>query len=279
MQKRFLCIWLLLILSSCAGIDKILAPAKEERDPSKPDITLEEDEKPEESDTIPDAELKVKKNFYYGEKTKKAFTAFKDRNTQDFRLFNVLPEPTEVDKYVRQIFYHDVENDAVRAVEGKGQTLNRVLHGPYERTVNDIVVEKGNFYYGTKHETWLYQRMDSTLYEKEHYVKGWLRDSKITYYDEDSKTKVKEIIPYQYGKKEGFYYRFFESGGVAVFGEYVFDHKVGVWIEYHEIPGVVVQKRQIQYPANFYDWTFEPFIRREWNRNSQTIYVSPKVSQ
>lgn len=260
------------------GIDKILAPSKEDQDPNKPNISLEDD-RPEIADTIPDVDLKVKKNFYYGEKTKKSSTAFNDRNKVEYRLFNILPEPIKVDNYVKEIFYHDPQRNAVVRVEGKGQMLSRVLHGPYERTVNDIVLEKGNFYYGMKHETWLYQRLDSTLYDKEHYIKGWLRDSKITYYDEDSKTKVKEVIPFQYGKKEGYYYRFFESGNVAVFGEYVFDQKVGVWIEYHNIPGVVVQKRQIQYPANFYDWEFEPYIRREWNRNSQTIYVSPKVRQ
>ncbi|MEC7755118.1 MULTISPECIES: hypothetical protein [Roseivirga] len=276
MLKKLLLLGLIAAVSACGGINQVLAPAKEEVDPDKPNITLE-DEKSAREDSIPDAELKVKKNFFFGEKTKKAFTAYRDRNTEDYRLFNVLPEPIQVDRYVQEIFYHNTERDAVTKVQGRGQTLARVLHGPYERLVNDVVVEKGQFIYGMKHGTWLYQRKDSTLYDKEHYVKGWLRDAKITYYDEDTKTKVKEVIPYQYGKKEGFYYLFFESGNIAVKGQYVFDQKVGVWEEFHNIPGVVVQKRQIQYPSNFYDWDFEPYIMREWNRNSQTVYVSPKI--
>lgn len=278
MQKRFLLFGLIWLMTACAGVDQIFAPVEEEKDPDKPDITLE-DEQETETDTIPDAELRVKRNVFYGEKTKKAFTSFTNRNTEDYKLFYVLPEPIQVDSYVRQIFYHDTENNAIRAVEGKGQTLDRVLHGPYERIINDIVVEKGDFYYGTKHSTWLYQRMDSTLYEKEHYNKGWLADSKITYYDEGQKTRIKEVIPYRYGKKEGPYYLFYPSGNVAVAGQYTFDQKVGVWTEYHDIPGIVARKRQLQYPKNFYDWDFEPFIMREWDRNSGTIYVSPKAGQ
>ncbi|MBO6493978.1 MAG: hypothetical protein JJ978_00300 [Roseivirga sp.] len=278
MQKRFLLFGLIVLLTSCGGVDQIFAPVEKEKDPTKPDITLE-DEKPQETDTIPDAEERIKRNVFYGEKTKKAHTSIIERNTTDYRLFYVLPEPVAAAPYVRKVFYHDAKNNTIRSAEGKGQVLDRVLHGPYERIVNDVVIEKGDFYYGTKHGTWLYQRMDSTLYEKEHYTKGWFTDSQITYYDEDQKTKMKEVIPFQYGKKEGTYYRFYESGNIAVTGEYVFDKKVGVWIEYHDVPGVVVQKRWLQYPKVFYDWDFEPYIVREWNKNSQTIYNSPKTGQ
>ncbi len=277
-MKNYIIVLLLILVSSCGGIDQILAPTEKEIDPSKPDITLE-DEKPEISDSIPDADLKVKKNFYYGEYTRKRFTSFRDRNSEDYRLFNVLREPVKVDDYVRDIFYYDTRNDVIARTQGRGQTIEEVLHGPYERIVNDITIEKGNFIFGMKHETWLYQRMDSTLFDKEHYNKGWLRDAVITYYDEDTKTKVKEVIPYQYGKKEGIYYRFFEHGGVAVTGEFFYDYKVGVWTEYHNFPGTVVRKREIQYPSQFYNWDFEPYIRREWNRNSQTVYVSNKRAQ
>ena len=278
MQKRFLLFGLMILLTACGGVDQIFAPAEKEVDPSKPDITLE-DEEPQETDSIPDAEEKVKRNVFYGEKTKKSFTSRTDRNTEDFQLFYYLPEPEAAAPYVRKVFYHDPQSNSIRSVVGKGQMLERVLHGPYERLVNDIVVEKGDFYYGTKHGTWLYQRMDSTLYEKEHYVKGWLADSKITYYDEGEKTKIREVIPYRYGKKEGEYFLFFESGDVAVTGRYFYDRKVGVWQEYYDMPGTVVQKRMIQYPKFFYEWDFKPYIMREWNRNSQTVYVSPKLGQ
>lgn len=267
------------LLVACSGIQKIIAPDKGlvRDDENKPNISLEDEEA--ENDTIPDAELKVKKNEYYGEKTRKAFTRADSRTTVDYRLFNVLREPYQVDEYVREIFYHDIEREAVVAVQGKGQTLDRVLHGPYQRTIDDVVVAEGMFYYGMKHETWLYQRKDSTLYDKEHYNKGWLRDSEITYYDESAKTKIKEVIPYQFGKKEGYYYRFYPSGNLAVRGLYENDYKVGIWEEFYDLPGLRGIKKEIQYAERFYEWDFEPFVRREWNRNYVEVYTSPRLNQ
>ena len=83
MQKKVLLFGLIIMLTACGGVDQIFAPVEKEVDPSKPDITLE-DEKPEENDTIPDAEEKIKRNVFYGEKTKKSFTSRTDRNNEDF---------------------------------------------------------------------------------------------------------------------------------------------------------------------------------------------------
>jgi len=230
-------------------------------------------------DTIPDAELKKKKNFYFGERTRKAYTRIDGSTNVTFEIFNVLRESAKVDNYVRKIFYHDYKEGQILNVEGRGQTLNRLLHGPYKKTVDDIVVAEGMYFYGTKHGTWMYQRTDSTLYAKEHFHKGWFKDSKITYYDDVGKTKIKEVIPYQYGKKEGGYYLFFESGNIAVRGNYIFDKKVGVWEEFHNLPGVVRYKKQIQYPPQFYLKKFEPFVMNEWNRNSTLVYKANVENQ
>lgn len=238
----------------------------------KPDIRF----KKAEVDTIPDAELKKKKNYYFGVRTRKSFTRIVAQTSLTFETFNVLREPAKVDKYVRKVFYHDAKKGQILNAEGRGQTLNRLLHGPYKKTVNDIVVVEGMYFYGAKHGTWMYQRSDSTLYAKEHFHKGWFKDSKITYYDEVGKTKVKEVIPYQYGKKEGEYYLFFESGNVAVRGNYEFNKKVGVWDEFHNLPGVVRYKKQVQYPPQFYLKGFQPFVMNERNRNSTVVYKTIK---
>ncbi|MFY0594024.1 toxin-antitoxin system YwqK family antitoxin [Roseivirga sp.] len=230
-------------------------------------------------DTIPDAELKKKRNFYFGERTRKAFTRIDGQTNTTFEIFNVLREPAKVDSYVRKIYYHDAKKGQIITKEGRGQTLNRLLHGPYKKTVDDIVVAEGMYFYGAKHGTWLYQKRDSSLYAKEHFHKGWFKDSKITYYDEDRKTKIKEVIPYQYGKKEGEYYLFFESGNVAVRGNYVFDKKVGLWDEFHNLPGVVRYKKQIQYPEQFYLKNVKPYVKIEWNRNSTVVYRSDDQNQ
>lgn len=238
----------------------------------KPDIRFKKDQ----VDTIPDAELKKKKNYYFGVRTKKAFTRIDAQTSLTFETFNILREPAKVDNYVRKIFYHDYKKGQILTAEGRGQSLNRVLHGPYKKTVDDIVVAEGMYFYGAKHGTWMYQRTDSTLYAKEHFHKGWFKDSKITYYDEVGKTKIKEVIPIQYGKREGEYYLFFESGNVAVRGNYEFDKKVGVWDEFHNLPGVVRYKKRIQYPPQFYLKDYQPFVMDEWNRNSTSVYKAEK---
>lgn len=242
-----------------------------ELDEDAPDISMEE----EVTDTLEAVPLKTKKNFYYGEKTRKAYTS---PNSSTYELFNTLREPVRVDNYVREIYYHDRQGDRIVAVVGKGQVLENVLHGPYEKEINEVIVEKGMFYKGMKHETWLIQNRDSSLADKVHYHMGWLRDSKLTYYDEATKKKLKEVIPFRYGKKEGAYYRFFENGKLAVRGNYYFDQKVGVWEEFYNI-AVTAIKREIQFRPQFYMKEFEPYIRREWNEGARLLYESPRMGQ
>lgn len=275
MRKPFLLLTMLLCLLSLASAQTEKKKTKEKEATDKPDIRF----KKVDVDTMPDADLKKKRNFYYGERTKKGFTRKDGRTSVTFELFNVLREPVKVDNYVRRIYYHDARKGEIVAVTGRGQTLERVLHGPYKRTVDENVVEEGMYHYGAKHETWMYQKTDSTLYDKRHYTKGWFRDSEIIYYDEDQKTKIKEVIPYQYGKKEGEYYLFFPTGNIAVRGNYEFDKKVGVWEEFHNIPGVARIKKEIQYPPQFYLKNFNSYVRKEWNRNATPVYVAPPKNQ
>lgn len=273
MRKAFfLLILLSLIPSGIFGQEKKdKKNSKEEIE--KPDIRYRK----KKEDSVADAKLKKKKNFYFGEKTRKAFTRKNTGNALTFELFNVLRQPKQADKYVRRIYYHDKRERKVVSVKGRGQVINRLLHGPYQKTVDDVVVEEGMYYYGMKHGTWMYQKTDSILYEKVHYNKGWLQDSEITYYDEATKTRIKEVMPYRYGKREGEYFLFFQSGHVAVRGFYVFNRKVGIWEEYHNLPGINRIKKQIQYPPKFHFKHFKPYIRKEWNRNAKPTYTSTQI--
>lgn len=276
MRKAFLFLTLLSIISFGAlAQNKKDKKSKKKDEVEKPDIRFKKDD----ADTIADAELKKKKNFYFGEKTRKYHTRKDSRTAITFEIFNILRESQKVDRYVRRVYYHDTQRGQIVGVTGRGQTLDRVLHGPYEKTINDVVVEQGMYYYGMKHGIWMYQKRDSTLYEKYHFNKGWYRDSKITYYDEATKTKIKEVIPYRYGKREGEYLLFFESGNIAVRGLYEFDRKVGVWEEYHNIPGIVRIKKEVQYPPQFHLKNFKPFVRKEWNRNATPTYISDRIGQ
>lgn len=270
-MKHSALLLLLLLFAACASVPDFMGLNQPEVDENAPDISYEE----EVTDTLPDVDLKQKKNFYYGESTRKAFT---QPNGSTYELFNTLKEPVQVDNYVQEIYYHDRKGGRIVKVVGKGQVLENVLHGPYTKEINETIVEKGMFYKGMKHEIWMIQNRDSTLSDKVHYHMGWYRDSELSFYDEATKAKLKEVIPFRYGKKEGTYYRFFENGKIAVRGNYYFDKKVGVWEEYYNM-GFTAVKREIQFKPQFYMKEFEPYIRREWSRAAEMIYESPRLGQ
>ena len=270
-MKRLQLFFLIIFVSACASVPDFMGLKQQERDEDAPDISYEE----EESDTLEDVDLKQKKNYYYGEQTRKRYTT---PSSSSYELFNVLREPVQVDNYVREIHYHDQKGGRIVKVVGKGQVLENVLHGPYTKEVNEVIVEKGMFFHGMKHEIWMEQNRDSTLADKIHYHMGWFRDSEITFYDEATKKKIKEVIPMRYGKKEGTYYRFFENGKIAVRGQYFYDQKVGVWEEFHNA-SITAVKREIQFRPQFYMKDFEPYIRKEWTVNAQVLYESERLSQ
>jgi len=144
-----------------------------------------------------------------------------------------------------------------------------ILHGPYKRYVGEQLVEEGIFYKGTKNGRWTTYDGKDMLTDKRKYYQGWPKDSKVRYYDE-KQTKLKEVIPIVYGKKEGTYYYFHENGEVAVKGEYKEDVKVGKWTEYY--PFMSRRKKEIQYPAGPYDTSYLPFISKEWDKNNKLVY-------
>ena len=84
------------------------------------------------------------------------------------------------------------------------------------------------------------------------------------------KKKLKEIIPIQYGEKDGYYYAFHKNGNLAVKGEYLFDEKIGIWSEYFSDKGK--KKREISFPKEPFEENYLPVITKEWNINGKLIY-------
>jgi antitoxin component YwqK of YwqJK toxin-antitoxin module len=134
-----------------------------------------------------------------------------------------------------------------------------------------VVVEEGIFYIGTKHGRWIRKTPDDILIDKEKYYKGWPKESLVRYYDPNTRTKIKEIIPVEYGLREGNYYYFFEDGSVAVTGEYRYGFKVGKWTSYFENRRGR-RKREIQYRKDPHDDDFKPYILKEWASSGKVIY-------
>jgi antitoxin component YwqK of YwqJK toxin-antitoxin module len=113
-----------------------------------------------------------------------------------------------------------------------------------------------------------YER-DSTLKDKAKFYRGWPSESTISYYDPLERKKIKEIVPIEFGNKEGFYYMFHENGLVAVTGEYKWDRKVGNWVEYYPNGK---RKKLITYSRDPFDKEMRPFIKTEWSDKGKEIY-------
>jgi antitoxin component YwqK of YwqJK toxin-antitoxin module len=130
------------------------------------------------------------------------------------------------------------------------------------------VLEEGIFFKGTKHGRWVRKDKDNILLDKEKYYKGWPRESMVSYYDRERK-KIKEIIPIEYGEKEGNYFYFHENGQVAVAGEFHWDAPVNEWVEYYPNG---FRKKIIRYDEDPFDQIFRPFTLKEWDPRGKVVY-------
>lgn len=212
---------------------------------------------------------KVKKKVYYGVKTRKAFTRKGFGEKLTLELFYVLKKWKDPDPYIRDIYWYDTRRQGIRVGGKIDKKYGLILHGPYQKKQGEQILEEGIFYFGVKHGRWVKMDKNDLLIDKEKYYKGWPKESLVTYYDKE-RTKIKEIIPVEYGEKEGNYYYFFENGFIAVQGEYHFNNKVGKWIEFHY--NTKRRKKIVQYPKNPYDVDTSPYTWREYNKKGKIVY-------
>lgn len=215
---------------------------------------------------------KRKKNVFYGLKTKKGYTKSGFGNNVTIEMFHYLKDYKDPDPYVRDIYWYDFKDRRIRVGGKFDEKTAGILHGPYKVIRDEQVVEEGIFYIGTKHGRWTkYGKMYDyyILTDKTKYYKGWLKESRVSYYDKERK-KLKEVIPVEYGEQEGNYFYFHENGLVGVQGEYRNGAKVGKWVEYYEYRRR--RKREVQYGNDPYDDSFQPYIIKEWDQEGNLIY-------
>jgi antitoxin component YwqK of YwqJK toxin-antitoxin module len=218
---------------------------------------------------------KAKKNIWFGVKTQKTFTKRELRGQTYYEFFNYTIESRQPSPYIRDVYWYDSKD---RSVKTSGYTpgVGNLLHGPYERKVNEELVESGMFYYGTKHKTWMLFDDQNILQDKTHFEEGWPKEAKVSYFDQSSRT-IEQIIPVQYGLEEGNFFHFYDSKQVAVTGEYKFGEKVGLWTEYWDTKNTkAIRKREIQYQEEPYTSNFRPFIRAEWDKDGNLVYRTQK---
>lgn len=230
------------------------------------------EEKPEEAPK----KKKVKKKVFYGIKTKRGFTKRGVGNRITFEQFYYLKKAELPKTFVRDIYYYDFVRREVMRTSKYDPKKGVLLHGPYKRIQNQVVIEQGIYYKGTKHGRWMTYKNDSTLTDKAKYFRGWPKESLVSYYDPMERKKVKEITPIEFGEKEGFYYMFHENGLVAVMGEYKWDKKVGTWVEYYPSGK---RKKLITYSKDPFDKEAQPFVKTEWSDKGKEVYRNNKMSK
>ena len=213
---------------------------------------------------------KRKKNVFYGVKTRKFFTRTGAGERTTFESFHYLKEYEDPDPFVRDIYWFDFESRKIKKNRNINQKNGVILHGPYEKyRLDGTILETGIFYKGTKHGRWTRYDGKNILLDKKKYYKGWPKESIVSYYDTNRK-KLKEIIPVEYGRKEGNYYYFHDNGMVAVSGEYQNDERVKVWREYYKFRRR--KKKEVQFKSDPWDNEFQSHIIKEWNEKGDLIY-------
>lgn len=228
-----------------------------------------------EEEPVETKKKKVKKKVFYGIKTKKGFVRKGFGNRTTFETFYYIKKSEKPQTFVRDIYWYDYTRKEIRKTTTFDPTKGVLLHGPYEKRMGETVLQKGIFYKGTRHGRWLtYNGRDSVLTNKEKYYRGWPKESLVSYYDPMERKRMKEMIPIEFGEKEGFYYLFHENGQLAVQGEYKWDEKVGDWTEYYPNGK---RKKIIAYSKEPFEKDFKPYIKAEWNDKGKEIYRNNKM--
>jgi len=236
-------------------------------DTDKPFTLLELDEKTDEPIAV--KKKKPKKKTFYGIKTKKGFTRKGYSPNITIELFYYLKVSEKPNSFARDIWWYDFTRREIRKTDKFDPAKGVLLHGPYKKMQGEIVLEEGIFYKGMKHGRWMKFDKQDLLDDKEKYYKGWPKESLMTYYDPNERKKIKEIVPIEFGEREGYYYLFHENSQIAVVGEYHWNQKVNDWIEYYPSGK---KKKTISYPKEPFDKESHPFIRKEWNDKGKEIY-------
>ena len=218
---------------------------------------------------------KVKKRVYYGLKTKKGFTRKGEGERITYELFYYLKKSEKPQTFVRDIYWYDYTRREIRRTTTFDPAKGVLLHGPYVRRQGQVILEKGIFYKGLKHGRWMTYKRDSTLEDKARYYQGWPKESLVSYYDPSQRQKMKEMIPIEYGEKEGYYYFFHENGSLAIQGEFRWDERVGDWTEYYANGK---RKKIISYPKEPFDEKIRPYIKVEWNDKGKEVYRNNKMA-
>ncbi len=219
---------------------------------------------------------KTAKTEYEGLPMIKAYTKIGSGDRTVVEEFYVLKNYQAPSPYVREVFWYDLKGGRVSSSAIKEKEGIYLLHGPYKRYQNGELMEEGYYYAGTKDGRWEKYDAKFMLLDKTRWHHGFPADSRITYYD-STHTKIKEVIPIEYGKVKGQYLAFYENGLPAEEGKYENDQKVGRWTDYYPTTAVGRRRKRLtQYARDGWDTAFEPYVISEWDDRGKATYERPK---
>jgi antitoxin component YwqK of YwqJK toxin-antitoxin module len=242
------------------------------------------------SETLPDLGLKLKqirkeksekrqktklaKTEYEGLPMVKTYAKIGSGDRTVIEEFYILRNAQEPSRYVREVFWFDQRAGRVSSA-AKDRSNALLLHGPYKRYVNGDLVEECNFYAGARDGRWEKYDANFMLLDKTRWLRGFPADSRIMYYD-SAHTKIKEVVPVQYGKITGQYVAFYENGQVMEEGKYENGVKIGRWTEYHAGGTRRFRRKLTQYARDQWEPDFESYTISEWDDKGKLTYERPK---
>lgn len=247
------------------------------------------------SETLPDLGLKVKqfkkdqkekserrkkqklaRTEYEGIPIVEQYTKFGSGDRTIIEKFTVLKQYRQPNAYVRETYWFDPKAQRISSALIKDKEKVMIMHGPYKRYQNGILLEEGYYYVGAKDGRWEKYDANYKLLDKQKWDRGFPAESEITYYD-SAHTKIKEVLPKEFGKVNGQYMAFYEGGQLAAEGKYDNGVKVGRWVEYYQFRRQ--RKKITQYGRDRWTEEFEPYVISEWDDKGKITYERPKEKE
>lgn len=203
------------------------------------------------------------KDEYEGTKTERRVGNYGNGGRATLEEFNVVKyvEDEAVSRYVQEIWWYDPGQSRIVNTPLKENQRAQICHGPYRKIVNQMVVEEGNFYMGAKDGRWETYDSEGILLTKIYFDRGFPAGSNMSYFDA-AKVKIKEVIPFVYGKSTGQYLLFYPSGNLALEGKLDEGVRIGRWREFYEFGSGGRLKKELRYGKDKFE-EIEPIIVQE----------------
>jgi antitoxin component YwqK of YwqJK toxin-antitoxin module len=214
----------------------------------------------------------VVKDEYANIKTDRRLGQYGSGNRSTVEEINVVKfvEDESVSTYAQEIWWFDPNQSRIVNSSIKDNKTAQICHGPFKKVVNNVIIEQGFFFMGTKDGRWETFGPENELENKVYYDRGFLAGSNITYHD-DAKKKIKQVVPNFYGKTRGNYLSFYPSGNLKEDGKFDDSIRIGRWREYYEFGTGGRLKKEWRYGKDKFDAS-EPILMVERDSQGKIIY-------